>query len=80
MILDITHRYDLVQYSCVNRALQVFNHKLRKVANSFQHLTIIECNYNKEYFTKHSMHLNRRGKGLTAKQLEFIGSRIDASN
>jgi hypothetical protein len=59
----------LVEYSCVNRAIHVFNHKLKKVANSFEHVTIIECNYNTEYFTKHCMHLNRRGKGLIAKQL-----------
>jgi hypothetical protein len=46
------------------RAIQVFNHKLKKVANLFKPL-----NYNREYFTKHGMHLNRRGKRLVAKQL-----------
>jgi hypothetical protein len=69
MILGITHRHDLVEYSCVHRAIQVFNHKLKKVANSFKHVTIMKCNYNREYFTKHGMHLNRIGKGLVAKQL-----------
>jgi hypothetical protein len=29
----------------------------------------MECNYNREYFTKHGMHLNRKGKGLVSKQL-----------
>jgi hypothetical protein len=67
MILGIPHRHDLVEYSRVNRAIQVFNHKLKKVANSFKHVTITECHYNREYFTKHGMHLNRRGKGLVAK-------------
>jgi lysophospholipase L1-like esterase len=69
MILGISHRHDLVEYSCVNRAIRVFNHKLKKLANSFKHVTIIECNYTREYLTKHSMHINRRGKGLVAKQL-----------
>jgi lysophospholipase L1-like esterase len=41
MILGIPHRHDLVEYSCVNRAFQVFNHKLKKVANSFKHVPII---------------------------------------
>jgi hypothetical protein len=59
----------LVEYSCVNRAIQVFNHKLKKVANSFKHVTVIEYNYNREYFTKHCMPPNGRGKGLVAKQL-----------
>jgi hypothetical protein len=56
------HRHDLVEYSCVNRAIQIFNHKLKKVANSFKDVTtsIIECKYeyNREYFSKHGMHLN----------------------
>jgi hypothetical protein len=69
MILGIPHRHDLVEYSCVNRAIQVFNCKLKKVANSFNHVTIMERNYNREYFTKHGMHLNRTGKGLVSKQL-----------
>jgi hypothetical protein len=67
MILDIPHTCDLVEYSSVNRAIKVFSHKLKKVADSFKHVTIIECNYNKEYFNKHIMHLNRRGKGLHTK-------------
>jgi hypothetical protein len=68
MILGIPHRHDLVEYSCVNRAIQVFNHKLKKVANSFKHVTIAESNYTRGYFTKHAMHLNR-SKQLVAKQL-----------
>jgi hypothetical protein len=69
MILGIPHRHDLVEYSCINRAIQVLDHKLKKVSNSFKHVTIIECNYNRECFTKHGMHLNTRGKGIVAKQL-----------
>jgi hypothetical protein len=69
MVLGIPHRRDLVEYSCVNRTIQVFNYKLKNVANSFNYITITEYNYNKEYFTKHIMHLNRRVKGLVSKQL-----------
>jgi hypothetical protein len=68
MILGIPHSHYLAEYSCVNRAIQVFNYKLMKVANSFNHVTMMECNYNRQYFTKHGMHLNRRGKGLVSKQ------------
>jgi hypothetical protein len=68
MILGIPHRRDLVEYSRVNRTIQVFNYKLKEVANSFNYVTTMEYNYNKEYLTKHNMHL-RRGKGLVSKQL-----------
>jgi ribosomal silencing factor RsfS len=52
MVLGISHRHHLVEYSCVNKAIQVFSNKLKKVANTFNHITIKECNYNREYFTK----------------------------
>jgi hypothetical protein len=42
IIFGVPHRYDLVEYSCVNRAIHVFNCKLKKVANSFNYVTILE--------------------------------------
>jgi hypothetical protein len=33
MMFGIPHIHDLVEYSYLNRAIQVFNHKLKKVAN-----------------------------------------------
>jgi hypothetical protein len=38
MILSITHRHDLVEHSCVNSVIQLFNYKLKKVANSFNYV------------------------------------------
>jgi hypothetical protein len=46
VVLGIAHRRDLVEYSCVNRTIQVFNYKLKKVANSLNYVTIIQYNYN----------------------------------
>ena len=62
IILSVPQRYDLVEYSCVNRAIQLFNNKLKKIVKSFNYVTILEYNYDREYFTNHGMHLNRRGK------------------
>ena len=39
------------------------------MANSFNHVTLLEWNHNREYFTEHGMHLNKRGKGLVSKLL-----------
>jgi hypothetical protein len=69
MVLGIPHRHDLVEYSCVSRGIQAFNYKLKKVGNSFNYVTAGECNYNREYFTKHDKHLIRRSKELVSKQL-----------
>jgi hypothetical protein len=42
MILGIPHRHNLSEYSCVNRVIQVFSYKLMKVANSFNHVIMME--------------------------------------
>jgi hypothetical protein len=55
--IGIPHRYDLDEYLYVNKAIQSFNYKLKKVAKIFNYISVMECNYNGEYFTKHSMHL-----------------------
>ena len=68
----------MVEYSCVNRAIQVFNGKLKKIATSFNYVTILECNYNREYFTNHGVHLNGRGKRLVSKQLASEISKLTA--
>jgi hypothetical protein len=49
IILDIPHRYDLIETSCVNREIQAFNRKLRKVTSLYKHVTILEVNNNREY-------------------------------
>jgi hypothetical protein len=52
MILGIPHRLHLVEYSCVNGTIQVFNYKLKKPTIPFDYVAIMECN-DKEYFTTH---------------------------
>jgi hypothetical protein len=62
IILDIPHRNDLIETSCVNKEIQVFNRKLRKVTKLYKHVKILEDSNNREFFTRHSMHLNKEGK------------------
>jgi len=69
ILYGVPHRYDLAEYSCVNGAIQAFSCKLGKVATLCKYVTILECNYNREYFTNHGMHLNGRGKRLVSRQL-----------
>jgi hypothetical protein len=51
---------------CVNKEVQAFNRKLRKVTN--KHVTILEVSRSREIFTQHGMHLNKLGKRQIARQ------------
>jgi hypothetical protein len=46
-----------------------FNQKLRKITNSYDHVTVIECCSNRDFYTRHGLHLNRRGKRLIFEQI-----------
>jgi IS1 family transposase len=55
--------------SCVNEEVRVFNRKLMKIRKLFGHVLIMEVDPNREYYTKHSRHLNNLGKAKVSKQL-----------
>jgi hypothetical protein len=78
IIIDVPHRYDLSDHSCVNKAIQSFNGKLKNITTSYSYVTVIECNHGKEYFTSHGMHYNRRGKILITKQMGSEFSKLTA--
>jgi hypothetical protein len=53
----------------VNKDIKTFNSKLKKIANLFKHVTVLEFSFTRNCFTHHGLHLNGYGKGLLAKQL-----------
>jgi hypothetical protein len=64
LILDIHWRHDLPLFSCVNSAIEEINRKLKKIASSYNHVSFLETSLGREYFTKHGLHWNSRGKTL----------------
>jgi hypothetical protein len=69
ILLDVPHRHDLEKNSCVNKEIQTFNRKLRKITKLFKHVTILEVSFKRVTYTQHGLHLNRLGKRLIAKQI-----------
>ena len=62
VLIEVPHRHDLSDRSCVNIALQLYNSKLRNIATRFKHVTVIEGPIERQYFTLHGLHYNRKGK------------------
>jgi hypothetical protein len=68
IVLRIPLRYDCFEYCQVNKEILAFNYKLRKIANLYEHITITECSYNREFYTRQGYHLNNKGKRLIFEQ------------
>jgi lysophospholipase L1-like esterase len=62
-------RYDLLQSSCVNSAVNSFNRKLKKLIKAHHHASLPEIDNYRNLFTNHGLHLNGQGKERLANQI-----------
>jgi len=69
IVISAPHRYDLSQTSCVNQEVKVFNRKLFKYLRACNNTLIVEVDSHRDYYTRHGLHLNRKGKELIAKKI-----------
>jgi poly-D-alanine transfer protein DltD len=67
--MSIPYRHDLVENARTNLAIKKLNKKLKNITQRFRHVTIINSDVNRIYFTRHGMHLNNRGKVKLAKEI-----------
>jgi hypothetical protein len=76
IILDAQHRHDLEELSCVNKEVTVFNRKLHKIMKPFQHVQLLNINANRNFFTRHGLHMNSCGKswisGIIVKSISVL--------
>ena len=62
-------RYDLDPISCVNNEVKTFNRQLRKHMKIYSNASVIGIDSNREFYTKHGLHMNQKGKEQTAKKI-----------
>jgi len=62
ILLSVPHRHDLINDSCVNREVKIFNRSLRNRLKCFGKVELIEVVNEREFYTKQGQHLNSRGK------------------
>jgi hypothetical protein len=67
--LSVPHRQDLINESCVNREVKVFNNNLRNRLKHFNNVEMIRVTSEREMFTRHGQHLNSRGKETMANKI-----------
>jgi len=69
VIMSLPHRYDLVNDSAENLAIQKLNWKLKNMTQRFSHVSLIETNINRNHYTKHGLHLNNKGNEELARSI-----------
>ena len=62
VVMAAPHRHDLTEWSCVNTEVKRFNKKVEKIAKLYNHATFLNVNLNLDNFTRHGLHLNKKGK------------------
>jgi hypothetical protein len=62
LLIPAPHRYDLLQTSCVNEKIKVFNRKVRKRMKIHSNVRILDYDLDRSCFTRHGLHLNGNGK------------------
>jgi len=68
ILMDVPHGHDLEMKSCVNKEIKAFNRKLRNLSERTVNLPVSDVSTNTEIYTRHGLHMNRRGKGQTAEK------------
>ena len=67
LVMNVPHSFDLGAHSCVNSEVKAFNRQLDKYMMSFQNADTVEVTSNRDHFTQHGLHLNKKGKKQAAE-------------
>lgn len=81
IVMEILHRHDLVEWSCVNKEIEQFNRQLTKRLRLEDQVSISRLKLGRQHFTRHGMHINYKGKEVICQQIaELIQQKMDTEN
>ncbi|KAG8285143.1 hypothetical protein J6590_086714 [Homalodisca vitripennis] len=71
ILVDLPNRYDLAEWSCVNKETRKTNLVLKELSNGFGNVSLVEASVaTKDMHTKHGMHFNAKGKDWLAGKID----------
>jgi len=53
ILMEVHHRHDLMQETCVNNELEKYNSRMRKYMKIYKNVTVLEINLDRSGFTTH---------------------------
>jgi hypothetical protein len=69
VLMSVPYRHDLPDWSCVNNEVATFNNKLIKHMKPYKHVTVARFDLDRNFFTRHGMHMNNLGKERIALEV-----------
>lgn len=73
VVVTIPLRYDLPVWSCVNKEIQKTNRKVMNFCQRYHNFNIVDISdLERDKFTGHGLHMNRRGKIELANRINKI--------
>jgi hypothetical protein len=67
--LDVPHRYDLEQNSCVNKEVEKYNRRIWKHMRVLENTEVIKVDIDRKGFARHGQIMNAKGKEFMAKRI-----------
>jgi hypothetical protein len=79
--MEAPHRHDLVNWTCVNKEIELFNRLLAKRLKLYKQVSIGRLHLDRKNFTKHGLHLNYEGKERMCQQIaELVQQKLRAED
>jgi hypothetical protein len=69
IVMSVSQRHDLCDWSCVNPKVKTFNRKLVNLMKPFKHVTVIKVELERKLFTRQGLHMNKLGKERIALRI-----------
>ena len=69
LLINALHRYDLEESSCVNKEVKIYNRELSQLVKKYNHADVIAIGEKREQYTKHGLHMNKKGKEYLSRKI-----------
>ena len=70
--MEVPHRHDLIQESCVNKEVTRYNNRIHKQMKVHENAEVSDVNLDRSGFTKYGQHMNTMEKELMAKRIAEV--------
>jgi RNase H-fold protein (predicted Holliday junction resolvase) len=80
ILITAPHRFDLMESSCVNEEIKIFNRKMHKIMKLQSNVRILDIVLDRSCFTRQGLHLNGIGKNrmkeMIVKQISELSTEV----